>query len=128
MMSRMLNFFILAGLFSISLAQCTGSFSNATQQVSVNWTVIGNDSVRFTYTAPANSSQFVALGFLSNFITSAFQLSLVILYDILISFIVIIRTIWMWCLQKTMGLLLSKTGGNMTINNYLRIQIFMHYI
>ena len=120
----MLNFFILAGLFSISLAQCTGNFSNATHQVSVNWTVIGNNSVRFTYTAPANSSQFVALGFT----TSAFQLFPVILYDILISFIVMIRAIWMWCLQKTMELLLFKTGGNMTINNYLRIQIFMYYI
>ena len=111
MMSRMLNFFILAGLFSISLAQCTGNFSNATHQVSVNWTVIGNNSVRFTYTAPANSSQFVALGFFSSFTTSISQLFLVILYDILISFIAMIRTIWMWCLQKTMELLLFKTGN-----------------
>ena len=69
-MEGIFKLFLLAGLFSISLAQCTGSFSNATQQVSVNWTVIGNNSVRFTYTAPATSSQYTALAFSNTLITS----------------------------------------------------------
>ena len=73
-MEGIFKLFLLAGLFSISLAQCTGSFSNTIQQVSVNWTVIGNNSVRFTYTAPANSSQYTALAFSKNPIVSLAQI------------------------------------------------------
>ena len=73
-MEGIFKLFLLAGLFSISLAQCTGSFSNTIQQVSVNWTVIGNNSVRFTYTAPANSSQYTALAFSNSLIASIAQI------------------------------------------------------
>ena len=73
-MEGIFKLFLLAGLFSISLAQCTGSFSNTIQQVSVNWTVIGNNSVRFTYTAPATSSQYTALAFSNTLITSIAQI------------------------------------------------------
>ena len=73
-MEGIFKLFLLAGLFSISLAQCTGSFSNATHQVSVNWTVIGNNSVRFTYTAPATSSQYTALAFSNTLIRSILEI------------------------------------------------------
>lgn len=73
-MEGIFKLFLLAGLFSISLAQCTGSFSNTIQQVSVNWTVIGNNSVRFIYTAPANNSQYTALAFSNTLIASLAQI------------------------------------------------------
>ncbi|XP_019856306.1 PREDICTED: uncharacterized protein LOC109584856 [Amphimedon queenslandica] len=48
-------------LLSLSLAQCTGALTNSSHQVSVSWMVVGENSVSFTFTAPANSSTYTSL-------------------------------------------------------------------
>ena len=61
-----LKFLVLIGLFSFSQAQCAGTLTNSTQNVSVSWTVTGNNTVSFSFTAPANTSQYVGLSFSKN--------------------------------------------------------------
>ena len=73
-MQGLLKLFLLACLFTISLAQCSGSFSNATQQVTLNWTVIDSNTVNFVYTAPSTATQYTALAFTNQLITSLLSL------------------------------------------------------
>ena len=70
-MQGLLKLFLLACLFTISLAQCSGSFSNATQQVTLNWTVIDSNTVNFVYTAPSTNTQYTALAFSNQPISQA---------------------------------------------------------
>ena len=70
MQGLVLKLFLLAGLFTISLAQCSGSFSNTTQQVSLDWTVLDDNTVNFIYTAPSTNTQYTALAFSNQLITS----------------------------------------------------------
>ncbi|XP_019863398.1 PREDICTED: uncharacterized protein LOC100635511 isoform X2 [Amphimedon queenslandica] len=74
-MQGLLKLFLLAGLFTISLAQCSGNFTNETQQVTLEWTVIDSNTVNFIYTAPSTSSQYTALAFSNQLVTSAFSLA-----------------------------------------------------
>uniref|UniRef100_A0A1X7VNC9 DOMON domain-containing protein n=1 Tax=Amphimedon queenslandica TaxID=400682 RepID=A0A1X7VNC9_AMPQE len=74
-MQGLLKLFLLAGLFTISLAQCSGNFTNSAQQVTIDWTVIDSNTVIFIYTAPSTSSQYTALAFSNQLITSALSLA-----------------------------------------------------
>ncbi|XP_019863405.1 PREDICTED: uncharacterized protein LOC109592386 [Amphimedon queenslandica] len=74
-MQGLLKLFLLAGLFTISLAQCSGNFTSSTQQVTLDWTVIDSNTVNFIYTAPSTSSQYTALAFSNQLITSALSLA-----------------------------------------------------
>lgn len=61
-----LKFVILTSLFAFSLAQCTGRLRDETEEISVSWTVISNNSVSFTFVAPANISEYAAVTFSNN--------------------------------------------------------------
>ncbi|XP_019863668.1 PREDICTED: uncharacterized protein LOC109592727 [Amphimedon queenslandica] len=74
-MQGLLKLFLLAGLFTISLAQCSGNFTNETQQVTIDWTVIDSNTVNFIYTAPSTDTQYTALAFSSQLITSVGELA-----------------------------------------------------
>ncbi|XP_019856323.1 PREDICTED: uncharacterized protein LOC109584867 [Amphimedon queenslandica] len=61
-----LKFAILNSLFAFSLSQCTGRLRDETEEISVSWTVISNNSVNFTFVAPANTSEYAAVTFSNN--------------------------------------------------------------
>ena len=70
-MQGLLKLFLLAGLFTISLAQCSGNFIDSANNVSINWTVIDNNTVNFIYTAPSTNTQYTALAFSNQQISQA---------------------------------------------------------
>ena len=73
---EMNQIFVLAfsfSLLSLSLAQCTGTLTNSSHQVSVSWVAVSGNSVSFTFTAPANSSQYISLAVSDHPIISVFQ-------------------------------------------------------
>ena len=61
-----LKFLILNSLFAFSLAQCTGTLRDATEEISISWTVKSDNSVSFTFIAPANTNEYAAVTFSEN--------------------------------------------------------------
>lgn len=62
-MEGFVRLIVFASLVTLSMSQCTGMMNNSTARVAVTWNVIGKNSVRFTFSAPSNDSQFTALLF-----------------------------------------------------------------
>lgn len=72
-MNQILVLAFLLSLLSLSLAQCTGTLTNSTHQVSVSWIVVGENNVSFTFTAPANSTMYISLAISDHLIASPFD-------------------------------------------------------
>ncbi|XP_019856307.1 PREDICTED: uncharacterized protein LOC109584857 [Amphimedon queenslandica] len=70
-MQELLKLFLLTGLFTLSLAQCSGNFTDSAQNVTIDWTVIDSNTVNFIYTAPSTETQYTALAFSNQPITAA---------------------------------------------------------
>ena len=73
-MEQIFTIIAFLSLLSFSRAQCTGTLTNSTLYVSVSWAATSNNTVSFSFTAPANTSLYTALAVSTVILVTPLQL------------------------------------------------------